>query len=279
VRVIHQGVSYHKTVSPAMRALTVQVYDVAEKLEGVTAVMDVQRFEATSEMLEVKQLVTMRNQSKPSRTLMADRTFEIQLPVEAEVQSGMVQIENGQPLKQKPVSGDQKGQYYFSFPIRPGDTRFAIVYRLPYRGEALIEPKIRNVQERFVIMLPRSMKFEPITAKSFRPMPGTSPDNVQGTAQVSMDQPLAFRISGRGALEELEGRRGEAQQSSAERKPGPGGGLGPPTDAPDPLHDQRWLILSGLIVMLGCGVVYSAKRSTLSDDTAKETLNRREYRN
>jgi len=55
-------------------------FDVAQQLEGVTAIMDVQRFEATSDQLEVKQLITVRNDSRPPRTLMNDRPFEIQLP-------------------------------------------------------------------------------------------------------------------------------------------------------------------------------------------------------
>src|SRR5258705_505086 len=83
---------------------------------------------------------------------MNDRPFEIQLPPNAKMQSGLVQFEDGQPLKQSPVA-DEQGQYHFVFPLRPGDTRFAVVYRVPYTGEALIEPKIRDAREQFVIML------------------------------------------------------------------------------------------------------------------------------
>src|SRR4029077_10277609 len=138
VQVIHQGVTYHRMIEAVDRPIAVEVYNVAQQLEGVSAIMDVQRLEATSDQLEVKQLITVRNDSQPPRTLMNDRPFEIQLPPEAQVQSGLVQVGDGQPLKQKPVAGEQKGQYYFVFPVRPGDTRFAVVYRLPYDGKALI---------------------------------------------------------------------------------------------------------------------------------------------
>jgi len=175
VRVIHQGVTYHSIVPADGTRVNVRVYDTAEKVEGISAVMDVQRFEATDETLEIKQLVTMRNDSKPPRTLMNDRPFEIQLPPDAQVQSGLMQFEDGQPLKQRPLTGDQKGQYYFVFPVRPGDTRFAVVYRLPYKGEAVIAPTIRNPYERFVVMLPKSIKFEPKAAGIFQPMPDTTP--------------------------------------------------------------------------------------------------------
>jgi len=271
VRVIHQGVTYHKSVESGLNSLVVQVYDVTESRERVNAVMDVQRFEATGDILEIKQLITMRNQSKPPRTLVNNRPFEIQLPLGAQVVSGLIQIETHQPLKQKPVRGEQEGQYYFSSPIRPGDTRFAVVYQLPYKGEMLIQPTVRNPSERFVVMLPRSMKFEPAIAGMFRPMPGSSPDNVQGTASVSSDQNLAFRISGTGTLEELAGRRHATQENPSNENLRPGGGLGAPIDAPDPLQKHRWIILVGLTLMVVSGARYAIRKGA-----SPNTWNRRD---
>jgi hypothetical protein len=217
VRVIHQGVTYHKLIKPGLNPVAIEVYDVAEKLDGVTAIMDVQRFEATGDRLEVKQLITMRNASSPPRTLMSDRPFEIQLPPEAQVLSGLVQLGEGKPVKSKPVPGERKDEYYFRFPLRPGDTRFAVVYRLPYNGEAVIEPRIRNAQERFVVMLPKSMTFEPQAGGIFRAMPDVSPDNVQGTGPAKLGQTLAFRVSGMGTLAELQGRREERRSEELQR--------------------------------------------------------------
>jgi hypothetical protein len=265
VRIVHQGVTYHQVVEPGTRPVAVAVYDVADRVDGVTAVMDVERFEATDDALEVKQLITVRNDSSPPRTLMNDHPFEIQLPLDAQVQSGLVQVEDGPPLKQKPVAGDRKGQYYFMFPVRPGDTRFAIVYRVPYKGEALIEPQLRNPLEKFVVMLPRSMKFEPKDEGVFHSMPDTTPDNVQGTGPVSAEQQiLAFHISGTGTLEELQGRRQEAEHGKTTPANVPGGGLGPPIEAPDPLQPYRWQILAGLAVLGAAGLVYVTRKTKVS---------------
>jgi hypothetical protein len=260
IRAVHDGVTYHKKVEPDTKSVAVRVYDAAEKVDGVTAIMDVERFEATGDVLEVKQLVTMRNASKPPRTLMNARPFELQLPPEAQIQSGLVQTSDGQPLKQMPVGGEQKGRYYFLFPLRPGDTRFAVVYRLPYSGEAWIEPKIRSPLERFVIMLPKSMKFEPRAPDIFQPMPDTTPDNVQGTGPMRPDQVVAFRIAGTGTLEELRGRRKQAEETEQVQAQRPGGGLGPPIQAPDPLREERWPILGGLSVLVGVGATWAMSR-------------------
>jgi len=261
VRVIHQGVMYHAMAEPGVKALAVNVYDTANVLSRVSAVMDVMRFEATNETLEIKQLVTVRNESRPPRTLMNDRPFEIQLPPGARLQSGLVQFEDGQPLKRNPVPGERKGQYHFVFPVRPGDTRFAVVYRLPYDGTAQIEPTIRNPGERFVVMLPKSMKFEPKAAGIFQPMPDTTPDHVEGTGPMTLGQMPGFRISGSGTLQELQGRRKQTESQQTQPTARPGGGLGPPVEAPDPLQKYRWQILAGLTGLIVSGALYVAKRT------------------
>jgi hypothetical protein len=263
VRAIHQSVTYHNVSKPGIRNLVVEVYDAVDKLADITAIMDVERFETTNDTLEIKQLITVRNNSQPPRTLMNDHTFEIQLPANAQLQSGMVQVEDGPPLKQKPIAGGQKGQYYFVSPIRPGDTRFAVIYQLPYNGEALITPVVRNPGEKFVVMLPQSMQFTPEVAGTFQAMLGTTPDNVQGTAPIMPGQSPAFRIGGIGTLTELEGRREKAQTTKTDPASRPGGGIGPPIDAPDPLEKHRVAILSGLIILVAAGAAYAHRKSKL----------------
>lgn len=53
---------------------------------------------------------------------------------------------------------------------------------------------------------------------------------------------------------------GGGGQASADNRPG--GGLGPPLDAPDPLEKFRWYILGGFGAVLAIGAFYIAKRSS-----------------
>ncbi len=83
-----------------------------------------------------------------------------------------------------------------------------------------------------------------------------------------MDEPLSFKISGTGTLGEAgddsEGSPTPADAGSgatAGRDARPGGGLGPPIDAPDPLEKYRWYILGIFAVVLAAGAVYITKRS------------------
>ncbi len=93
---------------------------------------------------------------------------------------------------------------------------------------------------------------------------------VQVASNTAPGQNLAFKVSGEGALEtgQEAGAQGasEGEQSSAGGAPGaqsnnrPGGGLGPPIDAPDPLQKYRWWILGGFAAVLVIGGVYVASR-------------------
>ena len=272
VRVVHQGIAYERIVQPGANSVAVQVFDVAKKLDGITGTLDVQRFQATGDTLQVIEQIAVRNASNPPRTLMKDRSFEIQLPPEAQVDSAMAQPAGGQPLTTMPTPGEQKGRYYISFPLRPGYTRFQFVYRLPYRGEAVIEPRILYPLEQFVVALPKSMKFEAKTAGIFQPTPAKTGDNVQMTAAVKPGQPLAFRVSGTGTLAELQGGQQEARGGQTAS---PGGGPGPPTKSPTPpkpptpLRDSY--ILVGLAVVLAAGAVYVyvARRSAVARARAR----------
>jgi hypothetical protein len=246
VRVVHQGVAYQKMARPGVQSVKVQVYDVAQKLDGVSAT-DVHRFQTDGERLQAVEEIAVRNASNPPRTLLNNRALAIQLPPEAEVVGGKVQFGGGRPLTSKPIPGTRKGEYYFPFPLHPGETRFAVAYLLPYRGEAVIEPRISYPLAEFRVVLPGSMQFEAKTAGRFEPMPEQSEANAQVIAAMNPAQPLVFRISGTGTVVARQGGRPQAQPSERAR---PGGGPQAPAAGPDPLHSLRWLTLGGLAVIL-----------------------------
>src|SRR6266513_2520225 len=87
---------------------------------------------------------------------------------------------------------------------------------------------------------------------------------VQVASNTEIGQPLSFKISGTGTLTEGTGEPASAGQEGGGANTGrdsrPGGGLGPPIDAPDPLEKYRWYILGGFGLVLAAGAVYIAKR-------------------
>ena len=271
IRAIHQGVTYHRMAPPGTTSVDVQVYDVAKKIVGLTVTADVMRFQAQGNQLQGIRLFAVNNASDPPRTQAGDQTFEFYLPPGSEVDQTMAMTANGQPINSPSIPQKEKNRYAFNFPLRPGETQFQVVYHLPYDGQLSIDPKALYGSQHFVVMLPKSMQFAANSGAAYQPMqdPRQSDAIVEVISRTQVGQPLGFKISGTGALAEAkddaEGAPspigGEQASAPQGRDARPGGGLGPPSDAPDPLEKYRWYILGGFGVVLSAGAVYIANRA------------------
>jgi hypothetical protein len=269
VRAIHQGVTYHRMAPPGTTSVEVQVYDVAKKVEGLSVTADVMRFQAQGGDLQGVRLFAVNNSSNPPRTQMNEPSFEFYLPDGAQVDQAMAMTAGGQPINTSAVPQKEKNRYGLIFPLRPGETQFQVVYHLPYSGSASINPRALYGAQHFVVMLPKTMQFKAGAGAAFQPMqdPQQSDAVVEVISNTSVGQPLDYTISGTGLLSQGGGESPEAAgpaetapSAEAARQPRPGGGLGPPIDAPDPLEKYRWYILGGFALVLAAGAIYIARR-------------------
>jgi hypothetical protein len=274
IRVIHQGVTYHKMAPPGTTSVDVDVYDASKKVQGISVTADVMRFQAQGSELQGIRLFAVNNASDPPRTQMSDQSFEFYLPDGAQVDQSMAMTAGGQPINSAPVPQKQKNRYAFVFPLRPGETQFQVSYHMPYSGEASVDPKTLYGAQHFVVVLPKTMQFSPASGTAFKAMqdPRQADAVVQVASNTTAGQALAFKISGTGTMSD-EAEETKNQQASpvggaqtgggavAGRDSRPGGGLGPPIDAPDPLEKYRWYILGGFGVVLFAGAIYIAARS------------------
>jgi hypothetical protein len=272
IRVIHQSVTYHRMAPPGTTSVEVQVYDVSKKVEGISVTADVMRFQAQGGELQGIHLFAVNNASDPPRTQMSDQSFEFYLPDGAQVDQSMAMTAGGQPINSAPVPQKEKNRYAFIFPLRPGETQFQVSYHMAYTGAASFDPKTLYGAKHFVVVMPKSMQFTAGSGTAFQAMndPRQGDAVVQVASDTTAGQPLAFKISGTGILAEpgddSQGPPtpvGGAQTGGASsgRDSRPGGGLGPPIDAPDPLQKYRWYILGGFGVVLAAGAIYIASRS------------------
>jgi hypothetical protein len=274
IRVIHQGVTYHHMAPPGTTTADVQVFDVAKQIEGISATADLLYVQAKPDELGVTRIFAVNNASKPPRTQMNDRNFEFYLPEGAKIDGGQAQTAGGQWVDSEPVAQPEKGRYAFVFPLRPGQTDFQLTYRMPYNGSATIDPKSLYPLEHLVVILPTSIQFSPAKAGIYdNKQPPNQPGAIAEVASNTKEgQTLAFTVSGTGVLQEdtsgSQSGGGESQSLAGETAvpPGardnrPGGGLGPPSEAPDPLKEYRWKILGGFAVLLIAGAIYIVLRS------------------
>ena len=285
IRVNHQGVTYSRMAPPGTPSVAVEVYDVAKSVGGIAVVADIMRIQAAKDEITVTRDFGVRNASNPPRAQMSERNLEFYIPDGARVieNSGTAITETGIPLKSAPVPEGEKNRYSFGFPLRPGVTRFEVTYRLPYDGSASLDPKSIYPLEHFMVMLPKSMQFKAVASSAAFKMvhfPNASDATVQVASNTTDRQNLAFNISGIGTLESV-GQSGTQGSGQPQEHPAggatiapsnnrPGGGLGPPIDAPDPLQQYRWWILGGFAALLIVGGVYMARRQRSSDRALRD---------
>ncbi len=262
VRATRDGVNYFRMITPGTSSVALDVYDGSKKVDGIQGTANIIRVQADQTSLQVVQLFAVNNASKPPRTLTAANTLEFVLPEGAQLDGADAQGPNGQPISSAPQELKQKGHYAFSYALKPGETRFQLSYHLPYKGQATLAPAVLQAWNHFVVVLPAGMQWTPANESLFKPMNDQS-STIQVATNVRPGQDLSFQIAGTGAFpNEEEAQQGgaapNARNAPANR---PGGGLGPPIDAPDALAKYRWLILGVLAVVLSGGAYISVTRN------------------
>ncbi len=266
VRAARDGVNYFRMAPPGTTNVAIDIYDAAKKVERIEGTADVIRIQADGSTLQVVELFAVKNSSSPPRTQTASPGFEVALPDGAQLGGADAQGPNGQPISISPQQLAQKGHYSLPYALKPGETRFQVAYQLPYKGEATLSPTLLHSWSHLVLVLPPSLAWKPKNATLFQHMEEQqgSEGNVQIANNVKPGQDLSFHISGTGSFPTTEdaAQPGAAQPGSPNpRDSRPGGGLGPPIDAPDALAKYRWLILGALAVVLSGAAYISVTRA------------------
>jgi hypothetical protein len=211
VRVMHEGVNYDKQVS-AGGEISLEVFDAAAHARGIRGGIEiiragVIRADTRGNSLHVCDMIEIRNQSDPPVTEAGERTFEVYLPGEATLNSVLAAGPENIPasISAAPVRG-QPGHYSVGFPLRPGSTKFAFNYDLPYAGHARFRIKEMYPLEQLAVMLPPPMQFT-AQSRAFQVLPlGNDRYRVEAAEQVAAGSELEFEISGVGALPEIPAR-------------------------------------------------------------------------
>jgi hypothetical protein len=278
LHVTHKGAEYFKSVQPGAASVDIEVYDSAAKIAGITGEALVLRAETepTGKTLEVSENFFVQNASTPPRTEFGGNTFDFFLPKGAAVTQSLASAPGGLPTNVKIVPLDAAaGHYAFTFPVRPGENRFQVVYTLPYAGKLPFTLKLSVPTGDVAVMLPKTMQFD--GGAQFQPISPDPNSQSYDAHNPAFAQPIQFTIAGSGQLpqtpEEAQGAAGAGSQGGADQSAGgaqpaqttasgtrPGGGMAPPDDpegANDPWAKYKWWILGllGLALAGGAGVM------------------------
>jgi len=203
VRVIHQSVIYDQQATPG-NPLSVDVFDAAAKVQGLSGSIEVVRIGTVGDHLHVSDMIEIVNGSSPPLTQAGERTFEVFLPAHAKLGSVLAADSKDIALmiSAAPVPGEP-GHYTVNFPLRPGATKFAFNYDLPYDGHAAFHPRSIYPFKQLAVMVAPTMKFVS-RSPAFQTLPtGNDRYQVQAANDVRAGNGPWFEISGEGALPAL----------------------------------------------------------------------------
>ena len=221
VRVFHQGVSYDQQVS-AGQALSIQVFDAATHVQGITGTIEILRTGINGNLLHISDMVEIKNASSPPLTQAGGRTFEMYLPANSRIDSvlavGPGKI--GVMISAAAVPGEP-GHYMVSFPLRPGATKFAFNYDLPYEGHVAFQTRHAYPLQQLAVMIPPGMKFSSRSPVFEILATGNSRYQVHAANQLKAGEGPEFEISGTGAFPPVGDRAPSHQVFQSPASPNP----------------------------------------------------------
>jgi hypothetical protein len=275
VRVTHDKANYFRPAPPGTQSVEVDVFNAAAKVKGVSSEADVMRIQTdeSGKALRVIENFFVKNESNPPLTQFSDRPFEFYLPEGAVVEGSAALAPGGMPVQASPVPLGDANHYAFIFPIRPGETRFQISYRLPYGGSLKFAPRVMMPTDTIAVMMPKSMAFKPGPGAPYTPVTEETTAQTYVARGVQPSQALDFMVSGTGQMPrdtgaaagasagadgsgQASGQAGAGGATSAASDTRPGGGLGTPLDPEgnnDPWAKYKWWILGGLGLAMAVG--------------------------
>jgi 5-hydroxyisourate hydrolase-like protein (transthyretin family) len=271
VRVTHDKANYFRPAPPGTQSVEIDVYNAAAKVKGVSGEADVMRIQtdASGKTLHVVENFFVKNESSPPLTQFSDRPFEFYLPAGAVVEGSAALAPGGMPVQASPVPLGDANHYAFIFPIRPGETRFQITYRLPYSGSLKFSPRVGMPTDTIAVMMPKSMTFAGGASTPYSPVTEETTAQTYVARSVAPSEPLDFTVSGIGQMPRDTEAAATAGQGGADASGGtgaaagtaatdtrPGGGLGVPLDPEgtnDPWAKYKWWILGGLGLVMAAG--------------------------
>ena len=257
IRVNHQGGTYFIAAPQGDGPGDVNVYDVAAKVDGVSIDADMYLIEAAAGTLRVHERILIRNTSLPPKAQYSDKTFEIVLPADAELEGASATRPGGMATNVRMVPLGEKGHYTINIPIQPNkgekETMFEVQYHLPYNGSYTFSPRPQMPADSLVVYAAKGIDFKAAQGSNFQSAQEDPRVQTFVAKNIHPGQAIGFTISGEGQMPvQSQGagmgpQAGMGDSGSAGR---PGGGIGVPINSPDPLTKYKWWILGGLTLLL-----------------------------
>ena len=252
VRVARNSVHYFKAAPPGTTTVDITVYDAATQVEGLVTDARVFHLQASGGSMDVQELYILNNQSQPPRTKIGNQTFAVTLPDGAQMGEASLTGPSGMPLTVAAVPSGAKNRYAYDFPVKPGQTRFEVTYKVPYNGSHEFSFKPEGPLSELGVLLPKSMKFNGVSG-------GFAQDVDEGglavffAKNVPANQEVKFSVSGEGLIP-TEAPGGSAAQPSSET------GAAIPSSSSS-TSGALWFVVGAIVILIGGGAFVMWRKS------------------
>ena len=153
--------------APADAGVTGQADEQARKAKdasgapNITGTIEILRAGTSGGVLHVSDMYELKNDSNATVTRRNGATFDVYLPADAKLTAVLAAgpRDAARPISATPVRGEA-GHYEVNFPLRPGETKFAFNYDLPYDGHASFRTRLAYPLQQLAVMLPATMRLQ-----------------------------------------------------------------------------------------------------------------------
>jgi hypothetical protein len=200
------GITYNKMLPPGRPTtdLTVDVFNPSAKPDNAKVATHMILLEPDGMKLHVNESVIWRNEGNTAFYDEKNGTMRFFLPPGA---GGKVKVNctapQGMPVERPAVKTAQQGVYTVDFPVKPGETRFDLMYEIPMTGPGTFTAKVLHSGGPVRLVAPSGVTLEGDKIKLL----GNEPSTQAGVYELSgTDATIA--VSGTGALRGPEGEGG-----------------------------------------------------------------------
>ncbi len=249
IQAIYGGVTYTRMLQPGAPSTGVQVevFDATNKRDTVELNQHMVLLQPSSSALQVNEMFLLRNTGKTTFNDPAKGSLQFYAPAGHGDIRITVSAPGGMPVQRTATPAGAPNTLKIDFPVKPGETRFDIVYSIDGPpGEFAGKRLVKGGETRLVV--PGTVSIEGAGIEQL----GTEPQTQAKIFSVKADT-FNFKISGTGsiALEGGSGSGGEGGGQSAEDDEGR-----PQIQQSMPrLYDQLWLVLALAAGVLAVGFI------------------------
>ena len=198
----YQGVTYSMSLTPGspVNGVELMVYDASRARGAAKVDQHMVLLETDGQELVVNETLIYKNDGTTTWANPSEGTLRFYLPEAAQSQMRVRALSpNGMPVERTPLKSGEKNVYYVDFPVKPGETRFDISYKMPATDPVSFTGRTLHKDGKVRLVVPQGIQAVGTGIK----MIGTEPQS-QATIYDVETPDYKVVLTGSGAMRALE---------------------------------------------------------------------------